>query len=310
MNLEKFSEALLSLGKDIEIRKNEPMAQHTTFQIGGPADVFLLPHTAQAFAESIRMARVCAVPLIRIGRGSNLLVGDQGIRGAVVSTCALNGVRVHGDQVIAEAGATLAQVAQAALRAELSGLEFAAGIPGTVGGGVFMNAGAYGGQMSDVVTRTLYMDRSGHTHLLCGEEHKFGYRTSVFGANEDWTVIGVEMRLQKGEAKQIKEKMDDFAARRREKQPLNYPSAGSTFKRPEGHFAGQLIEQAGMKGAVVGGAQVSAKHAGFIVNCGGATCADVEALIAKVQQAVLQNSGVHLECEVRRLGADAKDREV
>ena len=196
----------------------------------------------------------------------------------------------------------MAQLAQAALHAGLTGAEFAAGIPGTVGGGVFMNAGAYDGEMSGIVTRSVYMDENGGSCALSGAEQAFGYRTSIYKQHPEWVIIEAECLLKPGDPAEIRAKMDDFARRRREKQPLNFPSAGSTFKRPEGYFAGRLIEGAGLKGASVGGAQVSEKHAGFVINHGGATCADVTALIEHIQKTVFDRFGVHLECEVRTIG--------
>ncbi len=329
--------------------EHEPMYRHTTFQIGGPAEVFVQPRNLGAFMTALQAARESGLPLTVIGRGSNLLVRDEGVPGVVLCTCGMNGVRVEGRRVIAEAGATMAQLAQAALHAGLTGAEFAAGIPGTVGGGVFMNAGAYDGEMSGIVTRSVYMDEDGGSRALSGAEQAFGYRTSIYkqhpewviieaecllkpgdrsvymdedggsralsGAEQafgyrtsiykqhpEWVIIEAECLLKPGDPAEIRAKMDDFARRRREKQPLNFPSAGSTFKRPEGYFAGRLIEGAGLKGASVGGAQVSEKHAGFVINHGGATCADVTALIEHIQKTVFDRFGVHLECEVRTIG--------
>lgn len=302
MNLQLFYQGIAPVEKEIEIRQNEPMSVHTTFQVGGPAEVFALPHTERALAAVLKAARVAQAELTVIGRGSNLLVRDEGVRGVVVCTCALNGIRVEGDCITAFAGATMAQLAQTALRVGLTGAEFAAGIPGTVGGGAFMNAGAYDGEMKNIVTRTIYLDENGRLGSLQGEENAFGYRTSAYKSHPERTIVSVQMELKQGDPAQIRAKMEDFAARRREKQPLSYPSAGSTFKRPTGYFAGQLIENAGLKGFTVGGAQVSEKHAGFVINCGGATCADLMALIAEVQRRVKENSGVELECEIRLIG--------
>ncbi len=297
-----FYEAMRPVREEIEWLENEPMKQHTTFQIGGPADVFLKPRTLPAFLAALRAANACGLPLTVIGRGSNLLVSDTGVRGVVLCTCGLSAVQVEGTCICAQAGATLAQVAAAALSAGLTGAEFAAGIPGTVGGGVFMNAGAYDGQLADLVDCSVYADLQGEQHTLEGPAHQFGYRTSIYKSHPEWVALSAQFRLSPGDPAQIRAKMDDFARRRREKQPLNYPSAGSVFKRPAGYFAGSLIEQAGLKGARVGGAQVSEKHAGFIVNQGGATCADVTALIAQIQQTVYEKFGVQLACEVRRIG--------
>ena len=247
------------------------------------------------------MLRERGIPFLLLGNGSNMLVADAGIRGAVVCTTELDEVRIGEDgyTLTAEAGALLGRVARRAQRAGLTGVEFAGGIPGSVGGAVFMNAGAYDGQMAGVVEQTEYLDEAGETHTLTGEEHGFAYRGSVFRAHPDWTVVRSTLRLQPGDPAAILDKMNDFAQRRRDKQPLNFPSAGSTFKRPEGYFAGRLIEDAGLKGVSVGAAQVSEKHAGFLINRGGATCDDMLRLIELVQQRVREQFGVQLECEVR-----------
>ena len=302
MDYRLFFEKTQPYKKELGLIEGEPMYRHTTFQIGGAAEVFVQPRNLGAFMTALQAARESGLPLTVIGRGSNLRVRDEGVPGVVLCTCGMNGVRVEGCRVIAEAGASMAQFAYAALRAGLTGAEFAAGIPGTVGGGVFMNAGAYDGQMADIVTRSVFMDGEGGSRVLTGAEQGFGYRTSIYKQHPDWVIIEAECVLKPGDPGEIRAKMDDFARRRREKQPLNFPSAGSTFKRPEGHFAGRLIEDAGLKGASVGGAQVSEKHAGFVINHGGATCADVTALIAHIQKTVLERFGVQLECEVRLIG--------
>ena len=302
MDYRLFLEKTRPVQKELGLLQNEPMHHHTTFQIGGAAEIFVRPRNLGAFMTALQAARESNAPLTVIGRGSNLLVKDAGVPGIVLCTCGMNGVRVEGRRVIAEAGATMAQFAQAALHAGLTGAEFAAGIPGTIGGGVFMNAGAYDGQMADIVTRSVFMDEEGGSRVLCGAEHAFGYRGSIYKEHPGWVIIEIECVLKPGDPAEIRAKMEEFSRRRREKQPLNFPSAGSTFKRPQGYFAGRLIEDAGLKGASVGGAQVSEKHAGFIINHGGATCADVTALIERVQQTVFEKFGVRLECEVRLIG--------
>lgn len=292
--------ALREAAPEIDILLNEPMRRHTTFAIGGPADLFVQPKTRRELAETLHVFRDRGVPFLLLGNGSNMLVADAGIRGAVVCTSELDDVRVGDDgTLVAEAGALLGRVARRAQRAGLTGVEFAGGIPGSLGGAVFMNAGAYDGQMAGVVEKTEYLDENGALHILTGDEHGFGYRRSVFRNHPDWTVVRSTLRLQPGDPAAILDYMNDLAQRRREKQPLNFPSAGSTFKRPEGHFAGKLIEDAGLKGASVGGAQVSEKHAGFLINRGGATCDDMLRLIELVQQRVKEKFGVQLECEVR-----------
>ena len=293
--------ALRAAAPDIDILKEEPMRRHTTFAIGGPADLFIQPKTRRELAGALSVLRERGIPFLLLGNGSNMLVADAGIRGAVVCTTELDEVRSGEDgyTLTAEAGALLGRVARRAQRAGLTGAEFAGGIPGSVGGAVFMNAGAYDGQMAGVVEQTEYLDEAGETHTLTGEEHGFAYRGSVFRAHPDWTVVRSTLRLQPGDPAAILDKMNDFAQRRRDKQPLNFPSAGSTFKRPEGYFAGRLIEDAGLKGVSVGAAQVSEKHAGFLINRGGATCDDMLRLIELVQQRVREQFGVQLECEVR-----------
>lgn len=293
--------ALRAAAPDIDILKDEPMRRHTTFAIGGPADLFIQPKTRRELAGALAQHAERGIPFLLLGNGSNMLVADAGIRGAVVCTTELDEVRIGEDgyTLTAEAGALLGRVARRAQRAGLTGVEFAGGIPGSVGGAVFMNAGAYDGQMAGVVEQTEYLDEAGETHTLTGEEHGFAYRGSVFRAHPDWTVVRSTLRLQPGDPAAILDKMNDFAQRRRDKQPLNFPSAGSTFKRPEGYFAGRLIEDAGLKGVSVGAAQVSEKHAGFLINRGGATCDDMLRLIELVQQRVREQFGVQLECEVR-----------
>ena len=250
--------------------------------------------------EIVPLVRGAGVPLYVIGRGSNLLVRDEGVRGAVLCTAEMHEITITGSStIVAEAGASLFSIASTALRQGLAGAEFAAGIPGTLGGAVFMNAGAYGGQMADLIMRTHYLDSDGKPGVIEGDAHGFGYRESIFKAHPDWTILRAELRLAPGSPASIREKMQDYAQRRREKQPLEFPSAGSTFKRPEGYFAGKLIQDSGLMGYAVGGAQVSEKHAGFLINRGGATCADMLALIEHVQKTVLQNFGVELQCEVR-----------
>lgn len=303
MEYRNFFDKIASVRGEIGLIEGEPMKNHTTFQIGGPADVFVQPRSLAAFICTLTAARDAGLPVTVIGRGSNLLVSDTGVDGVVLCTCGLNAVRVEGSRIYAQAGATLAQVAKAALHAGLTGAEFAAGIPGTVGGGVFMNAGAYGGQMADIVTRSVYVDGQGGSCALdSAQAHAFGYRTSIYKQHPDWVAVEAEFTLEPGDPEAIRAAMDDYARRRREKQPLNYPSAGSTFKRPEGYFAGRLIEDAGLKGASVGGAQVSEKHAGFVINQGSATCQDVSALIEHIQKTIYEKFGVQLECEVRRIG--------
>ncbi len=285
--------------------KNEPMRLHTTFRVGGPADVMFLPASEEELVEALRAAREAGCPYAVIGNGSNLLVRDGGIRGLVIRLGdEFSGIDIRGEALTARAGESLARAAKAAMEAGLSGLEFASGIPGSVGGGMAMNAGAYGGQLSDVAVSARLLNLESLTlYDASFGELDMAYRsTRMLRTGE--IVTRATFALRKGDKAQIAALMDELNARRRDKQPLSYPSAGSTFKRPEGHFAGALIEQAGLKGARVGGAQVSEKHAGFIVNLGGATAKDILTLMDLVRQKVFEMSGVTLEPEVRIMGED------
>ncbi len=291
---------LRAAAPQLDIRKDEPMRYHTTFAIGGPADLFLLPRTAEDLASVLGVLRRRNTPLLLLGNGSNMLVSDEGVRRAVVCTSEIDHVRTaRNNTITADAGALLSRIARKAQRSGLSGIEFAAGIPGSLGGAVFMNAGAYEGQMAGIVEQTTFLDENGEFHELLGEEHGFSYRGSIFKKHPDWTVMRSTLKLEQRDPAEILEKMTILSQLRREKQPLNYPSAGSTFKRPEGYFAGQLIEDAGLKGESVGAAQVSEKHAGFLINRGGASFNDMMSLIEKVQERVFKNSGIRLELEVR-----------
>lgn len=280
----------------------EPMAGHTTFRIGGPADCFVQLENEEQLKGIQRYLGQVEVPFFLLGNGSNLLVSDEGYRGVILQVGQkMNKIVVVGNQIIAQAGATMAQVARVAWENGLTGLEFASGIPGTIGGGVVMNAGAYGGELCQVVTMVKVVSKDGEILELDNETMEFGYRTSTI-RNSGFTVIEVTFRLESGDKDAIKAKMDDLASRRREKQPLEYPSAGSTFKRPEGHFAGQLIMEAGLRGFQVGGARVSDKHCGFVINADNATAKDVRAVITQVQEQVKNKFNVDLETEVIYLG--------
>ncbi|MBQ4425751.1 MAG: UDP-N-acetylmuramate dehydrogenase [Oscillospiraceae bacterium] len=286
---------------EVEIVLGEPMRYHTNFRIGGSAELFVSPYSEDALAIGLEMCRKREIPYTVIGRGSNLLVSDRGIRGVVFDLSTLTGYRFDGNTVFALAGTTLAALAGKAAERGLSGLEFAAGIPGSLGGAVFMNAGAYGGEMKDIVESARVMDEAGRIRTLSAEELELSYRHSKLEETGE-ILLSAVLRLKSGDRAEIERTMQELAEKRRDKQPLNYPSAGSTFKRPAGHFAGKLIEEAGLKGFSVGGAQVSEKHAGFVINKGGATAADVMALCREVQARVKENSGVDLELEVRLVG--------
>ena len=283
--------------ENIEYRQNEPMRAHTTFKIGGEADVFIIPASPAALISAVKKCTGLEIPYFILGNGSNLLVSDGGIEGAVISLAGINGISSDGEKITCGAGAMLSSVCLKALSLSLTGLEFAYGIPGTAGGALYMNAGAYGGQMADVIESAECLTASGEIKTLKKENMQLGYRSSVF-KNGGLIIISLTLALKKGDKTEIKAEMDDLLNRRKQKQPLEYPSAGSTFKRPKGYFAGALIEKNGLKGLTVGGAQVSEKHAGFVINRGGATAADVKALIGKIQKKVFENDGVMLEPEV------------
>ena len=283
--------------ENIEYRQNEPMRAHTTFKIGGEADIFIIPASPAALISAVKKCTELEITYFILGNGSNLLVSDGGIEGAVISLSGINGISYDGEKITCGAGAMLSSVCLKALSLSLTGLEFAYGIPGTAGGALYMNAGAYGGQMADVIESAECLTASGEIKTLKKEDMRLGYRSSVFKKG-GLIIISLTLALKKGDKAEIKAEMDELLNRRKQKQPLEYPSAGSTFKRPEGYFAGALIEKNGLKGLSVGGAQVSEKHAGFVINRGGATAADVKALIGKIQKKVFENDGVMLEPEV------------
>ncbi|MCI7026549.1 MAG: UDP-N-acetylmuramate dehydrogenase [Clostridiales bacterium] len=302
MNLADTLRAATSIAQVLE---HEPMARHTTMRVGGPAEILFSPAGEGELLFAVREAKRAGAPFRIIGNGSNLLVLDGGLPGLTIRLGeAFSKISVDGNQIRAQAGALLSRVAAAARDASLTGLEFASGIPGSAGGGMAMNAGAYGGQLSDVFEGCRALDpETGIISALGPAEMALGYRESA-ALSRGLIVTEAAFRLTAGDRSAIQAKMDDLSARRREKQPLNLPSAGSTFKRPEGYFAGALIEQAGLKGLRVGGACVSEKHAGFVVNDRNATARDVLDLIRLVQARVLEHSGVRLETEVRILGEE------
>lgn len=302
MNLADTLRAATSIAQVLE---HEPMARHTTMRVGGPAEILFSPASEGELLFAVREAKRAGAPFRIIGNGSNLLVLDGGLPGLTIRLGeAFSKISVNGNRIRAQAGALLCRVAAAARDASLTGLEFASGIPGSAGGGMAMNAGAYGGQLSDVFEGCRALDpETGIISALGPAEMALGYRESA-ALSRGLIVTEAAFRLTAGDRSAIQAKMDDLSARRREKQPLNLPSAGSTFKRPEGYFAGALIEQAGLKGLRVGGACVSEKHAGFVVNDRGATARDVLDLIRLVQARVLEHSGVRLETEVRILGEE------
>lgn len=294
-------ETLIELAKKINCSyaENEPMAKHTTFKIGGPARLMLFPESEEQIAEIVKCAADNKIRLIAVGNGSNLLVADKGIDAAVIVLDKhFSDVRVEGTKIYAQSGASLMKVCRAALDAGLTGLEFAYGIPGSCGGAAFMNAGAYGGEMKDVLEQCRHIAPDGSRGVLNANELDLAYRHSAYYDN-GCIITGIVLKLEKGDKEQIREKMEDLLGRRKAKQPLEYPSAGSTFKRPPGYFAGALIEECSLKGKQIGGAQVSEKHAGFVINKGGATCKDVLDLCRFCSDTVYRKKGVKLEMEVR-----------
>ena len=302
MMSQEFAYKLEQILGEEQILREEPMRLHTTFRIGGPAQFFVIPRTQEEAAAAVCLCRSEGAPYYIIGNGSNLLVSDKGYRGVVIQLFKeFSDINIEGTRIRAQAGASLAKIAAEALRAGLAGFEFAAGIPGTLGGACIMNAGAYGGEMKDVLLAVTVLTKDGEIREIPREELDMGYRTSR-ASREGWIVLGAAIELARGDEKEIRAKMEDLKQRRTDKQPLEYPSAGSTFKRPEGYFAGKLIQDAGLKGLRVGDAMVSEKHSGFVVNCGNATAADVDGLIRLVQEKVREDSGITLEPEVRRLG--------
>lgn len=296
------------LFKDIvgtgKIMIDEPMSNHTSFRVGGPADIIVTPESTEELQKVIKICISGNIPFYVIGNGSNLIVRDKGIRGVVVKLAGkFSSFAVNGDIVEAQAGILLSKLANIALEKGLAGLEFASGIPGTLGGAVTMNAGAYDGEMRKVVYKTQYMDKTGEIREIQGEEHQFGYRTS-FIQQSGGIVLKSFVKLTKGKQEEIRILMDDLNKRRKDKQPLELPSAGSVFKRPEGYYTGKLVEDCGLKGFRSGGAEVSCKHCGFIVNTGNATAEDIINLIKYVQNNVRMKFGVDLQTEVKVVGEE------
>lgn len=299
---QEFYKKLESILTEEQVKIEEPMKNHTTFRVGGPAAYFVMPRTAEEVAKVTELCAQENVPYYIVGNGSNLLVSDKGYDGVIIQIYKqMSQVEVKGREIYAQAGALLSMVAKRALDTELAGFEFAAGIPGTLGGACVMNAGAYGGEMKDVLKSVTVLDKDGNVKKLAKDELELGYRTSVI-AKKGYIVLDAVMELKEGKAEEIKALMDDLKERRITKQPLEYPSAGSTFKRPEGYFAGKLIQDADLRGFQVGGAQVSEKHCGFVINKDGATASDVMELMRQVSDKVYDKFGVRLEPEVKRLG--------
>ena len=300
--MQEFCHKLKNVITKGTVLTEEPMRMHTSFQIGGPAEIFVQPATGDEVRQAICLAKEEQIPFFVVGNGSNLLVSDDGFRGMIVQIGRnLQEISVEDNVIYAQAGALLSRVARTALEHGLTGMEFAAGIPGSLGGAGDMNAGAYGGEMKDILKDVEVLTPDGEIKILSLEELDLSYRHSCI-FEKDYIVLSVHLQLEQGDTTVIRNRMDELARARREKQPLEYPSAGSTFKRPEGYFAGALIQDAGLKGYTVGGAQVSEKHSGFVINRGGATAEEVLFLIKQVQKKVKSRFGVTMEPEVRMVG--------
>ena len=296
-------ELLACLGED-GLKLQEMMKEHTTFRVGGAADYFIQPKSAEELRAALEILHRYEIPVLVIGNGSNLLVRDKGIRGAVIQIYnRMADITVAGDTIYAKGGALLSAVAARAAEKSLTGLEFASGIPGSIGGAVVMNAGAYGGEMKDVLVSVEVLTQELEIKTIPAAELDLGYRHSII-PEKGYIVLGATLRLKEGNAAEIRGRMAELAEQRRAKQPLQYPSAGSTFKRPEGYFAGKLVQDAGLKGKTIGGAQVSEKHSGFLINIGGATAQDILDLIAFCQKEVKEQFGVTLETEVKIVGEE------
>lgn len=296
----EVKQALMNTG--LKLTFDEPMKNHTSFQTGGAADVFISPKNTNEIKSAIDTLKKLSVPYCIIGNGTNLLVSDNGIRGSVIQICHdMCDIRIENDTIYAGAGALLSSVASKALASSLSGFEKLSGIPGTIGGAISMNAGAYGAQISDVLVSSSYIDSDGNIGVYTSDEHDFGYRKSIY-SKSDKIITDAVFKLLPSSYDEIKSQMSLHLKKRRDKQPLNFPSAGSVFKRPEGYFAGELIEKAGLKGYCIGGACVSEKHAGFIINTGDATSDDIMRLIKHIQKVVYEKNNVTLECEIKMLG--------
>lgn len=299
----EFYKLLGEFYNEEDITVDSPMSEHIYFRVGGPADILVTPVNEEQVVNTLKLCREYNVPYFILGNGSNILVKDGGISGVVIKFNKLNKITTEGNCVTAQSGALLKDVSKAALENNLRGFEFACGIPGSIGGAVFMNAGAYDGEMAHVIKSARVIDENCNIKNLTKEELELGYRSSIV-MKKGYVVIEATIELESGEYASIKDKIYDLTNRRESKQPLEYPSAGSTFKRPEGYFAGKLIQDSGLKGFSIGGAAVSEKHSGFVINKGGATAKDVLDVIAHVQKTVKENFDVELHTEVRIIGRD------
>ena len=287
--------------QNLKVEENVMLKKYTTFKVGGPANIFVTPRTEQALINLTRIINETDQSYFVLGKGSNIIVGDKGYNGIIIYTGQLDKIKVDNNTIVAQSGATLKDIAEIAQDYSLTGMEFASGIPGTLGGAVFMNAGAYGGEMNDIIQKVSAVDQKGQKKVMPKKELNLSYRSSIFQENE-YIILDAFLKLTKGNKDDIRAKMDKLERKRKNKQPLEYPSAGSSFKRPKDHYTGPLIEKANMKGYQIGGAQVSEKHAGFIVNKGNATAQDIVKLIQKIQKEVYAISGVKLKPEPKFLG--------
>ena len=302
-NYQEFSKVFTTVCQAEDIKVNEKLSQYVNFKVGGPADILLTPRTKEQVIKSVKICKENNIPFYIIGNGSNLLVRDGGFRGVVILMKSLTNISVDGEVIDAESGVMLKDVSKTALENSLTGFEFACGIPGTVGGAIFMNAGAYNGEIANVAESAQVIDNEGNIKELSKEELEFGYRSSAIMKN-GYVVLSAKFKLKNGQVKTIKDLVDDLTNKRESKQPLEYPSAGSTFKRPEGYFAGKLIQDAGVKGYSIGGAAVSEKHSGFVINKGNATAKDITDLIKHIQAEVKKQFGIELHTEVRIIGEE------
>lgn len=303
MNLDIVANELEKIIDKHLIKYNEPMKHHTSFKVGGPCDILVIPDKKWQVISIMKICREHNIPFFIMGNGTNLIVRDGGYRGVIIKLTSLNDIAVEGNRIKAQTGALLSNVSKEALKHSLKGMEFASGIPGTVGGAVAMNAGAYGPEIKDIIESAALADYDGNLYCLNRDELELSYRNSIV-QKKGYVVLEAIFSLENGSYTEIKNRMEELNKRRADKQPLNYPSAGSTFKRPEGHFAGKLIEDAGLKGFSAGGAKVSEKHAGFIINYNGASASDIIELISKVQQIVKGKFNVTLEPEVKVIGEE------
>lgn len=304
MNIVSVLNRLKNVIPQENILVSEPMKKHTSFKIGGPADIFVFPQDEHEISFIVKTCNDAGIPYYLIGNGSNILVRDKGIRGVVINTSELfDKFNIYENIISAQSGILLSKLANAALQAELTGMEFASGIPGTLGGAVFMNAGAYGSEMKDIVIETEYLKIDGTLGKVTGEAHKFGYRQSIF-QQEGYIILQSKLMLKKGNKQDIKTLMNELSLQRNAKQPMTLHSAGSVFKRPQGFYAGKLIEDCGLKGARIGGAQVSERHAGFIVNTDNATAQDVIRLIYIIKDKVKQKFNIELQTEIKIIGEE------